>query len=135
MKDIFEKVISAPNCRILSVVLVLFFVAATAAAQTPSLTYQGRLTDSSLPANGTYDMQFALYDAVTGTGQIGSTINNATVQVTGGIFTVTLDFGVDAFPGEDRFLEIRVRQASSPNPHSVLNPRQRSLHRLTPSAA
>jgi hypothetical protein len=124
MKEIFGKISAAQSHRAFAVVLVLFLAAAPAAAQTSSLAYQGRLADGAFPANGTYDMQFALYDAATGTGQVGSTITNATVQVTGGIFTVTLDFGANAFSGPDRFLEIRVRQAGSPNPHVVLDPRQ-----------
>ena len=38
-----------------------------ASAPTPlntSLTYQGRLNDGNVPANGTYDFQFALFDVV-----------------------------------------------------------------------
>src|SRR5437764_6560386 len=31
-----------------------------------AFTYQGRLLDNSVPANGQYDLQFALFDAVSG---------------------------------------------------------------------
>ena len=95
-------------------------------AQTTAFTYQGKLTDSGNPANGTYDMQFKLFDTVTvGTGtQQGSTITNSTVQVVGGIFNVTLDFGANVFTGATRYLEIGVRPAGSPNPYTTLAPRQ-----------
>ncbi|HEY0461391.1 MAG TPA: tail fiber domain-containing protein [Pyrinomonadaceae bacterium] len=95
-----------------------------AQAQTTAFTYQGKLTDSNLAANGSYDMQFALFDAPAGGSQIGATVTNAAVQVTNGIFTVTLDYGAISLPGADRFLEISVRQTGNPNPRVLLAPRQ-----------
>jgi len=44
-----------------------------AQAQTTAFTYQGRLSDTNVAANGPYDFQFALYDALTGVTQIGTT--------------------------------------------------------------
>lgn len=95
-------------------------------AQTSGFTYQGKLTDAGNPANGTYDMQFKLFDTPTvGTGsQQGPTITSPSVQVSAGIFTVTLDFGSSVFTGEVRYLEIGVRPMGNPNPHSILSPRQ-----------
>jgi Chaperone of endosialidase len=91
-------------------------------AQTSVFTYQGRFTDAGSAANGTYDMQFKLFD---GTGnQVGSTITNGAVQVSSGIFAVQLDFGAAAFPGPDRFLEIGVRSAGNGEAYTVLSPRQ-----------
>ena len=96
------------------------------AAQTTAFTYQGTLTDSGNPANGTYEMEFKLFDTATvGTGtQQGSTVTVSNVTVTNGIFTVTLDFGANVFDGTASFLEIGVRPAGSPNPHTILSPRQ-----------
>jgi hypothetical protein len=93
--------------------------------QTSSFTYQGKLVDNTFPANGTYQMQFSLHSAVAGTGnQIGSTITNDSVTVTNGVFTVQLDFAApNAFDGSARWLEIAVRR-SSPDPFTVLIPRQ-----------
>ncbi len=94
---------------------------ATARAQTSVFTYQGRLNDTALAANGTYNMQFALFDAISGGAQIGSTItfdgvgtNPASVTVTNGIFTAQLNFGASAFPGVNRFLAIAVKRVSDP---------------------
>ena len=66
----------------------------SAAAQTTAFTYQGRFTDSTVvqPTNGVYNMQFALFDAVAGGNQIGSTITVPAVSVVNGIFTVPLDY-------------------------------------------
>ena len=92
-------------------------------AQTTSFTYQGRLTDGGSPANGNYDLQFALFDGASSVNSIGSTLMRSGTSVSNGIFTVQLDFGVNAFPGANRFLEIAVRPAGSGN-FTTLSPRQ-----------
>jgi hypothetical protein len=99
-------------------------MAHSALGQTTSFTYQGRLSDGNALANGTYDIQFKLFDALTSGAQVGSSVTNAAVSVANGIFTVGLDFGSSSFPGADRFLEIAVRPAGSVNPYTVLSPRQ-----------
>src|SRR5262245_52080823 len=95
----------------LSVICILSVSSFTgnANAQTTAITYQGKLSDNGAPANSTYDLQFKLFDAIAGGAQIGATLTKTTVQVTNGVFTVQLDFGVNAFSGADRFLEIGVR--------------------------
>src|SRR6266700_3760707 len=109
-------------CTILLCALVLACITQNAFAQTPAFNYQGKLSESGNSANGNYDLQFKLYDALTGGMQIGVR-TRADVPVTAGVFTVQLDFAVEAFGGPDRFLEIGVRPASSPNPFTTLSPR------------
>src|SRR5207302_2754531 len=108
--------------------LLLLFAFAPALGQTTGFTYHGRLSDGGTAANGVYDMQFRLYDTATvGTGSLQGSPNTVaipTVQVTNGIFTVQLDFGVTGFPGADRFLEISVRPNGTGNLSIVLSPRQ-----------
>jgi hypothetical protein len=87
-------------------------------------THQGRLTDGGSPANGEYDFQFRLYDAVSSGSQVGSTNNRGNVTVTEGLFTVQLDFGSGAFNGDARYLEIRVRPGASTGAYTTLTPRQ-----------
>lgn len=93
-------------------------------AQSLSFTYQGKLTDNSIPADGTYEMQFTLFDAAANGNQVGATITNATVQVSQGVFTVSLNFGANAFTGPARFLEIGLRSQGNQNPYTVLGSRQ-----------
>src|SRR2546427_2569625 len=100
-----------------------WLLATNASAQTTAFTYQGRLTDGGTPANGNYDLQFALWDSSSGGSQIGSTQALPAVQVSGGVFTVTLDFGANAFPGANRFLEISAR-LSGASAFILLSPRQ-----------
>jgi hypothetical protein len=113
---------------ILSLVFALAHVGMVS-AQTTSFSYQGRITDGGTAANGIYDMQFKLFDSSgAGSGnQIGSTVTNSAVMVTNGVFTVPLDYGAAAFSGADRYLEIGLRLAGSPNPYTVLAPRQQVI--------
>ena len=90
-------------------VAILFFVliaAYTASGQGNAFTYNGSFNENGSPANGTFNFQFALFDAPTGGTQIGSTLNQNGIVVSGGVFSATLDFGMNAFPGTDRYLEI-----------------------------
>lgn len=104
-------------------VVVMLLVAGLVHAQTPSFTYQGRLTDGGVVANGNYDLQFSMFDNLSGGSQIGTTQTLSNVAVSAGIFTVQLDFGAGAFPGANRFLEIRARLAGGPS-YTTLAPRQ-----------
>ena len=101
----------------LSALLVLVCAGATL-AQTTSFTYQGRLPDGATPANGVYEIQFTLWDAIAAGTQEPQpepiVITRTNVQVSAGAFTVqSLDFGANAFPGGNRYLEISVRRKSS----------------------
>ena len=121
-------------------VLLALIMPAAVFAQTTSFTYQGRLTEGGTPANNTYDLQFALFDSLVGGNQIGATQTLSTVAVTGGVFNVQLDFGVNAFPGANRFLEIGVRPTGGSS-FTVLSPRQQisstpyAIHTLSATTA
>src|SRR5438132_944132 len=110
----------------LLLILAIFSPGSLVFAQTTTFTYQGRFTDGGTAANGTYDMQFKLFDSPSvGSGnQVGATITNVAVNVTSGVFTVPLDFGGSGFSGADRFLEIGVRLAGDANSYTLLSPRQ-----------
>ncbi|HEY6120986.1 MAG TPA: hypothetical protein VIV66_13575, partial [Pyrinomonadaceae bacterium] len=106
-------------------VVILFLLLSSSLnilAQTSVFNYQGRLQDTGTPANGTYDFQFRLFDALVGGNQVGTTLIRDDVGVTSGIFSVSLDFGAAAFPGGDRFLEISVRPGVSTGPFTILSP-------------
>src|SRR5262245_46858802 len=109
--------------QLVMLLLALLLSASAIQAQTTQFTYQGRLTDSSLPANGSYDFQFKLFDSLAGVNQIGGTLSPTNVSVSNGIFTVTLDFGAAVFPGANRWLDISVRLAGG-GAFTQLTPRQ-----------
>lgn len=108
---------------LLALICALVFFSQATYAQTTAFTYQGRLTDAGNPASGNYLLEFRLYTAAVGGTQIGGNISDVAVTATNGVFTTRLDFGANAFPGTDRFLEISVRRNTGEN-YTVLSPRQ-----------
>ena len=109
----------------LPVTLALTFLSACRILADPvgtAISYQGRLVDGGLPANGAYDLTFSLYDAPANGLQIGPTLTNTGVIVSNGLFTAALDFGAAAFSGDARWLELSVR--SGTNDFTLLTPRQ-----------
>lgn len=105
---------------------VFSFQAETAPAQfTTAFTYQGKLTDGGAPANGQYDFTFRLFAAQSGGTSIGTDMVINDLQVSGGIFTVNLDFGESPFnTATGNYLEISVRQGASTGAFTMLSPRQ-----------
>lgn len=106
-------------------VLGLIAAAAPAFAQGTAFTYQGKLTSSGVPAVGSFDLEFTLYDTGdVGTGnQVGSPVTKTGVAVSGGLFTVELDFGGAPLSGAALFLEIGVKPAGG-GAYTTLAPRQ-----------
>src|SRR5436853_6756120 len=117
-KSLFGK-----SFALFTIVLAMSLGATTARAQTSSFTYQGRLTDGGAAANGNYDLQFALFDSLSGGAQVGSTQTLNTVAVSNGVFTVGLDFGPSSFSSASRFLEISARPSGAGS-FTLLTPRQ-----------
>ena len=113
--------------RLFIVSMFTALTAATAFAQTTAFNFQGRLNDGANPANGNVEMQFKLYDSLTGGTQIGATVLRPVVVVINGIFAAQLDFGASAFDGSARFVEIGVRPAGNTNALNILSPRQAIL--------
>ncbi len=75
--------------------------------QLPDFTYQGRLQQSGAPANGSFDLAFALYDQATGGNQVGATVIETDFPVVDGIFNVSLSFP-GAFTGTQLYLQVSV---------------------------
>lgn len=98
------------------------FAAPCAWSQDTAFTYQGRLEDGGFPANGTYDMQFGIWDAAVGGTVLGGTNSFVGLSVSNGLFTVELDFGMSVFAGPNRWLEIAV-QTNDAAGYTTLSPR------------
>lgn len=94
---------------ILSTVLSLA-LSSGALAQSTAFTYQGQLKDGGSPANGLHDFRFRLFSAAAGGAQLGATQCIDNLQVTGGLFTATIDFGAQFLSPSPRFIEIEVRR-------------------------
>lgn len=111
--------------RCVALMAALLLAVTTASwAQGTAFTYQSRLNDNGALANGNYDLQFSLFDALNGGAQIGATLNKPGVAIANGVFIVQLDFGASAFiNGAQRFLQIAVRAAGTSDPYTTLSPR------------
>lgn len=107
----------------LSTLGTILFVAVAAFSQTTAFTYQGSLQSGGSPANGNFDFEFKLFDALTNGTQQGGTQQRLNVAVSNGVFAVSLDFGTVSLPGADRFLDIVVRTAGG-GAFTPLSPRQ-----------
>jgi hypothetical protein len=88
-------------------------------------TYQGRLLDNNVAADGLYDAEFTLFDVPEAGTQLRNTIAVHDIDVIDGYFTVPLDFGNEIFNGDDRWLEIRFRPGNSTGSFTTLSPRQK----------
>src|SRR5258705_13415251 len=122
--DQFSAFVKTWILRILRT-LILFIVGTSSAfAQGSAFIYQGRLLDSTNPANGLYEMQFTLFDASTNGSQVATPVSVAPVAVSNGLLAVSLDFGSAPFNGAPRWLEIAVRTFGSGATPTVLAPRQ-----------
>jgi hypothetical protein len=90
---------------------ILALAAATAPAiadpQLPDFVYQGRLQQDGVPANGNFDLSFALYDAPSDGNQVGATIDEADYPIDDGVFSLSLSFP-GAFTGTQLYLEVSV---------------------------
>ena len=104
-------------------VMMLLLHSRLACAQGTAFTYQGRLQDDGLSANGSYDLTFSLFDTnQPGGNLIAGPLTNAATLVSNGVFTVTLDFG-NPFDGTARWLELAV-QTNGGTDFTTLTPRQ-----------
>lgn len=110
--------------RIAFVLFCLCAVAANAAPVGSQFTYQGRLEDNNQPANGLFDFEFRLFDALAGGAQAGAVVLSNDIPVENGVFSVELDFGAGAFASQARWLAVAVRDGSSGGAYDALAPRQ-----------
>src|SRR6266498_3674677 len=97
------------RCLTLALLSTLVLQPATASAQGTAFTYQGRLNNGANTANGSYDLRFALYDAVSSGSQVGTAMTNSATAVSNGLFTVVLNFGANFPGGTNRWLDLGVR--------------------------
>jgi hypothetical protein len=92
-------------------------------SQGTAFTYQGQLLSGAGLANGSYDLRFSVYDAITAGNLIAGPETNSATGVSNGMFTVAMDFGSGVFTGPDRWLEIGVRPSGGGS-FTPLAPRQ-----------
>src|SRR5262245_3682873 len=103
------------NATRLTVPSLLLLTTLANAQPGTEITYQGRLENNGVPANGTFDMRFTLHSAHIGGAIIDGPVCRDNVFVTDGLFTTTIDFNPSFFSLIDLWLEISVRADSTPS--------------------
>ena len=96
-----------------AVVLQLTAVLNLAQAQSTAFTYQGRLNFNGVPVNGTYDFEFAVYDASAAGTLVAPAMTVKSINVVNGLFVARLDFGSGVFTGPARWLQISFSTAGA----------------------
>src|ERR1035438_9750230 len=116
------------KCKTSFIVAVVVWISSLALqpafAQGTAFTYQGRLNNGTTPANGNYDLTFALFSASSGGTAVAGPETNSPVVVSNGLFTTMLDFGPTVFNGTTYWLEIGLR-ASGGGSFGCLPPHQK----------
>ncbi len=92
-------------------------------------SYQGQLKENGLPANGVYDLLFALYNLATGGAAVSATVCSEDVPVTNGLFSIVVPLTLPP-SGSASYLEVQVRPGvggtcASTTGFAVLDPRQK----------
>ncbi|MEN1727368.1 MAG: hypothetical protein AAGJ52_02920 [Pseudomonadota bacterium] len=98
-------------------------VSLSAQTLSTSITYQGELEFEGAPAQGVFDFELLVFDAESA-GALEATLVVEDVLVQAGLFAVELDFGTGVFIGDDRWLELSVREGASTGGFTGLLPRQ-----------
>lgn len=105
---------------------------ATPAPITESFTYQGKLESVGTPVNGSVPMRFTLWTNAASQSlgsRLSLPIQNNSVDVINGIFTVGLNFTIPNAPanydGSERYLQIEVGDLNGSGAFTTLEPRQR----------
>ena len=111
---------------VLGIALGLLPLTAHAEPLGTAFTYQGVLEQEGLPVSGDFNMVFQLFDAATGGNQVGGNVMILGHPVTEGLFTAELDFGIQVFDGNARWLQVFVestplypRQAITSVPYAL----------------
>jgi hypothetical protein len=117
---------TSPGAAVMLLLAILNAHLAGAHAQGTAFTYQGRLNAGSAPADGSYDLSFALYPTNLTGSVLAGPVTNVAVAVTNGVFTTLVDFG-GVFTGASNWLQIAV-STNAANAFTTLAPRQQ----LTP---
>lgn len=95
-------------------------------AQGAPMRYQGMLSDSGMPANGSFDLQLALYNTQSAGAPLASPVQLENVQVVNGQFQVELDAPAAA-QNAPAWLQLAVRDGSSNGAYALIDAREKVI--------
>ncbi|MCA9280119.1 MAG: hypothetical protein H6815_12275 [Phycisphaeraceae bacterium] len=97
---------------------------ATQAGSTVTLAYDGELRLHGERLNGVVDLQFALFDAVSGGNQLGTTLVVNEASIVDGRIAIDLPIAAQHLAGGVKYLQISVRESNSDAEMTILTPRK-----------
>lgn len=110
--------------RFISVLFLALVGVVTTISRAQPFTYQGHLTEGTLPADGLYQMEFSLFNDPT-TGSSLATTPIYTVRVTNGLFTAIPEFAGNLITNSNFYIQVAVRPLGAVTPLTPVLPRQR----------
>jgi len=109
--------------RLIVFILVLLFpVLAVSQLVSTEVNLRGNLQQLSLPADGIFDFEVAMFDSSAGGIELGL-VQLDGIVVSQGRYAFPVDFGAGRFDGSPRWIEVRVREDGTTAPYEVLQPR------------
>ncbi len=111
-------------------VLLAVSFGSSSLAQDTTITYQGQLQQAGEPFTGTANLEFRLFNELSGGSQVGTTQTRDDWPVADGLFQVELNFGAAAFGEQVRYLEVRV-DGNALNPRQAVRPSPTALFALS----
>lgn len=102
--------------------VLLFPVLAVSQLVSTEVNLRGNLQQLSLPADGIFDFEVAMFDSSTGGIELGL-VQLDGIVVSEGRYAFPVDFGAGRFDGGPRWIEVRVREDETTGPYEVLQPR------------
>ncbi len=137
MKNIAVRVPSRPaSCVFYVALLAVLFLSSlklVAQGQSPTFTYQGKLTRSGAPATGSFDFIFSIFEDAAQSKRLGTNIAKEKILVKEGNFSVDLPGGPEVFTGDRRWLKIEVRPTPLPIPAPAEDYTELPLQEITPA--
>ena len=92
-----------------------------------AIGYQGQLYQQGQPVTGAYRMTFRPYDAASGGTALAAAVTVDNVQVLGGQFFASLDFGADLYSVAPVWIQITAAPMSNPSASVTFAPRQKLM--------
>ncbi len=99
-------------------------IVTSGAPLTTAFTYQGQLKSDGAPLDDTCDFLFSIWTASQDGVQVGSAASAPGIGVVNGLFQAQVDVGVEAFSGEEIWLQVALRCPSGAGAFTTLAQRQ-----------
>ncbi|MFC2085820.1 hypothetical protein ACFLRO_01265 [Bacteroidota bacterium] len=103
--------------------MMSFDAIASPSAVSGEISIQGFIEYLGTPADGSFDFQLKVFDALVNGSQQGSTHLAGNLNVTDGAFSIQASFGNAEFWQDPRYVEVSIRPGASVGAYDIISPR------------